>query len=99
MSDAKPISEICRRVDEFSAWIDASIALGLTGWTHEHLTLGKSHESRLREAGLDQLARSLDALLSAPPSDRTGPFGRLLVIHDITRERVWLDEPWSVEEK
>jgi hypothetical protein len=44
--------------------------------------------------GLIQLADAMTHVLSSSPGERTAPFGRLLVIHDITRERVFLDEPW-----
>lgn len=87
-------SELARRVDELSGWLDQSLALGLSGWTREHLVIGRSREIRLRQVGLIQLADAITRVLSSSPGERTAPFGRLLVIHDITRERVFLDEPW-----
>ncbi len=98
MARGRGTSELARRVDELSDWLDQSLALGLSGWTREHLLIGRSREVRLRQAGLDQLAEGLARVLSASPGNRTAPFGRLLVIHDITRERVFLDEPWSAKE-
>jgi hypothetical protein len=90
---------LARRVEECSAWLDVSLAVGLSGWSQEHLLSGRSQEEQLRGLALLHLAESLHAALQAPLAERPEAFGRLLIVHDLTRERVLLDEPWPIEQE
>jgi hypothetical protein len=91
-------SDIAQRINHLSAWVDASIAMGLSGWSQEHFSAGRMHADRMGQVGLAELKQALSRVLDAAPDDRADLFGQLLVVLDMTQERTMLDEPWPIEE-